>query len=82
MELGTVKAENCLVVTNPQIKQLANNGMQLTWLTGTRIRLGRLAIASSGDAGWLTRHAADAWPLGRSAEPKVCRGYDDLGHIG
>ena len=40
-----------------------NHGMQLTWLIGAQIRLGRLAKAPSGDAGWLTRHAADARAL-------------------
>ncbi|HRF50901.1 MAG TPA: hypothetical protein PLC98_24945 [Anaerolineales bacterium] len=41
-----------------------NHGMQLTWLIGTQIRLGRLAVAPSGGAGWLIRHAADARALG------------------
>ena len=31
----------------------ANHGMQLTWLIGTQIRLGRLAEAPSANPGWL-----------------------------
>ena len=37
-----------------------NNGMQLTWLIGTQIRLGRLAEEPLGDRAYSPRHAADA----------------------